>query len=283
MTSMGEPPAITYPFDAGAAAEHRRLVDQSRLFNPITDRLLRNAGLRAGMRVLDLGSGAGDVSILASRIIGPSGMVTGLEMSADAIAFAERRVDAADIRNITFVKADVNSLESASPPSGTKFDAVIGRLVLVYMANPATVLRSAATLLRPGGIVCFEEIDLTYAWSYPSSPLWDQLRSWVEQASPQFGLDLRFGLRLHHHFRSAGLPRPQLRLEAAIGSETDGPIAFWAALFRAVAPLLDEIGVAKLADIAPETLEDRLRNEALDHEMVIVGPLLVGCWSTLAK
>lgn len=159
-----------YPFDAGSDTEHHRLINQSRMINPITDRLLRNAGLSPGMRVLDLGSGAGDVSILASRIIGSGGTVTGIERSAEAIALAEGRIGAAGIRNVTFVQADLNALESVPQLEGTRFDAVIGRFVLVYQQNPAAVLRSAAALLRPGGVLCFEEIDLTYTWSYPSSP-----------------------------------------------------------------------------------------------------------------
>ena len=60
-------------------SELRRLGLQARLLRPITERLLRQAGLAEGMRVLDLGCGAGDVSVLAAEIVGRSGSVIGLD------------------------------------------------------------------------------------------------------------------------------------------------------------------------------------------------------------
>ena len=54
-------------------AELRRLIDQARYFGDLTERLFRRAGRRPGMRVLDVGCGDGDVSLLASALVGPSG------------------------------------------------------------------------------------------------------------------------------------------------------------------------------------------------------------------
>jgi hypothetical protein len=51
---------------ADRAQEHRRLATQAELLDPLTERVFREAGLGTGMRVLDLGSGAGDVAILVS-------------------------------------------------------------------------------------------------------------------------------------------------------------------------------------------------------------------------
>ena len=53
---------------ADRAQEQRRLAAQAELLDPLTERVLREAGLGIGMRVLDLGSGAGDVAILAARL-----------------------------------------------------------------------------------------------------------------------------------------------------------------------------------------------------------------------
>jgi protein-L-isoaspartate O-methyltransferase len=51
--------------------EYQRLIEQAELFRPLTERLLRAAGIGAGMQVLDVGCGAGDVSFLVSEIVGP--------------------------------------------------------------------------------------------------------------------------------------------------------------------------------------------------------------------
>jgi SAM-dependent methyltransferase len=63
---------MNYPF-ADRVAEDERLIAQARLFDPLTRRLLQQAGLASGMRVLDLGSGSGNVARLAAELVGPEG------------------------------------------------------------------------------------------------------------------------------------------------------------------------------------------------------------------
>jgi 2-polyprenyl-3-methyl-5-hydroxy-6-metoxy-1,4-benzoquinol methylase len=57
--------------------EIQRLIHQAAILRPITERLFREIALRPGMRVLDLGCGAGDVSMLAAELVGPTGLVIG--------------------------------------------------------------------------------------------------------------------------------------------------------------------------------------------------------------
>ncbi len=59
--------------------EVQPLLRQSRLYNPCTRRLLEQAGITTGMKVLDVGSGSGDVTFLAGELVGPRGMVVGVE------------------------------------------------------------------------------------------------------------------------------------------------------------------------------------------------------------
>src|SRR6185437_735075 len=128
--------AMSYPF-SDRVAEDERLVAQGRLFDPLTHRLLREAGLAPGMRVLDLGSGAGNVTRLAAELVGPHGTVVGVERDPAAVELARRRTDAA---NIEFRVGDVQTLDGIEPG----FDAVIGRLVLMYLPDPVAALRQAA-------------------------------------------------------------------------------------------------------------------------------------------
>ena len=74
------------------AHEQRRLASQAELFDPLTERVFRTAGRGNGMRVLDLGSGAGDVAMLAGRLVGPEGEVVGVERDPEAVASATARV-----------------------------------------------------------------------------------------------------------------------------------------------------------------------------------------------
>src|SRR6516225_5637384 len=89
-------------------AEHERLIRQAVRIAPITERLFREAGIGPGQRVLDLGSGMGDVAMLAARLVGPSGEVIGIERDSHSIARAKARVAAAGLNNISFWQTDVN-------------------------------------------------------------------------------------------------------------------------------------------------------------------------------
>src|SRR6266513_4858996 len=71
-----------------------RLAVQARLVDPITRGFFRDAGIVAGMRVLDVGSGAGDVAFLAADLVGAKGEVVGTDRSGAALAKARQRADA---------------------------------------------------------------------------------------------------------------------------------------------------------------------------------------------
>ena len=74
-----------------AESEHERLIRQAARLAPYTERFFREAGLDAGQRVLDIGSGVGDVAMLAARLVGPSGEVVGIERDPHSIARARAR------------------------------------------------------------------------------------------------------------------------------------------------------------------------------------------------
>ena len=68
--------------------ERRRLALQGVILNPLTGELLRRAGIAGGMRVLDLGCGIGDVSMLVARLVGRHGSVTAIDIDEAALALA---------------------------------------------------------------------------------------------------------------------------------------------------------------------------------------------------
>src|SRR5262252_2808316 len=123
------------------AAEHERLIRQATLIAPYTERLFRQAGVGPGQRVLDLGSGVGDVSMLLARIVGPSGEVVGIERDSSSIARAEARAAAAGHRSISFVQTDIHEIASDK-----LFDAAVGRFILPFQPDPISVLRRVARL-----------------------------------------------------------------------------------------------------------------------------------------
>src|SRR5215472_8335923 len=133
-----------YAFGRGHA-EYKRLIEQAQIFRPLTERMLRNAGIGAGMHVLDIGCGAGDVSFLVSALVGAEGSVTGVDRDGDAIGAAEQRRAAQGITNISFRQADARSLDS-----GPVFDAAVGRFVLMFMPDPTSAPSCTHGCATPG-------------------------------------------------------------------------------------------------------------------------------------
>jgi ubiquinone/menaquinone biosynthesis C-methylase UbiE len=188
--------------------EIRGLMSQAAMLRPITERLLRNAGLEPGMRVLDVGCGAGDVSMLAAELVGPSGSVVGIDRSARMIATARRRAQTAHLDNIIFQEAALDSFEDTSA-----FDCVVGRYVLIHQNDPVAFLRAAARCVKDGGILALHEIDVRrvspwYPPAWPSNTANALADSTSRDRMPHYDA----GTRLFEHFFNAGLPKPMMGL-----------------------------------------------------------------------
>lgn len=87
--------------------ERRRLSLQASVINSLTVSFLRRAGISAGMHVLELGCGVGEVSLIAARLVGPCGRLHGLDLDPAALEIAQRRVQSAGHRHVCFELADV--------------------------------------------------------------------------------------------------------------------------------------------------------------------------------
>jgi len=264
---------MNYPF-ADRAAEDERLVAQGKIFDPLTRRFFDQAGLAPGMRVLDLGSGAGNVARLAAELVGPDGAVVGIERDPAAVELARRRTDTG---NVEFRVGDVQTLEDVEGG----FDAVVGRLVLMYMTDPVAALRRAAMRVRAGGLVCIHEADLAYLSAAPQTPLWGQAQGWFLDALEKAGIERRMGPSLHAAFRAAGLPGPHLLIEAFAQGGPDAPAWAWANVISATVPLMERLGVATQAEVDPATLADRLLTETLANDGCVIGPPMTGAWTTV--
>ncbi len=190
--------------------ELERLSAQARLIDPITRGFFRDAGIGSGMRVLDVGSGAGDVAFLAAEMVGETGEVIGVDRAAAALAVASARGDALSLRNVSFREGD-----PAEMAFELAFDAVVGRYVLQFQRDPVAMLRKLAAHVRPGGSIVFHELDWSGARSFPSASIYDTCCRWIIETLRLLGAERYMGIKLHATFVAAGLPAPSMRLEAA--------------------------------------------------------------------
>jgi len=118
---------------------------------PVATRLLALAGLAPGMCVLDVGCGAGAVSIPAARAVAPGGRVTGIDLAGPMLIRARQAALAEGLTNVVFLNVDASE-PSFGPAS---FDAVLASFVVYLLADPGATVARWRNLLRPGGILAF--------------------------------------------------------------------------------------------------------------------------------
>src|SRR2546423_3429472 len=142
----------------------------------------RDAGIEAGMHVLDVGCGSGDVSFLAARMVGPAGEVVGLDRAPAAVAMATRRAAQLQLSNTRFIEGDPREISFARP-----FDAAVGRMVLMFCHDPSDMVRKLAAHVRPGGVIAFQEVDFTGCRSLPALPLFNRCVRWIAESVERSG------------------------------------------------------------------------------------------------
>lgn len=258
-----------------ADVEVRRLLLQGRLYNDYTEHALRLAGLRPGMRVLDVGCGPGDVSFIAARLVGPIGTVLGVDAAPEMIELAGALAAEQGLPAVHFKQAGIDAITLDEP-----VDAVVGRLILMHLPDPAATLRRLSTFVRPGGVIAFSENDITGTHSIPDMPLFRQVTTGIAQAFEAMGLSPQFGTTLHTIFADAGLGAPRMTLGTPIGTAADTDmLAYAAEVWRLVYPIARQKGYAvdELADIDNFVL--RFRQEALAANALITMPPMITAWA----
>lgn len=255
-------------------SEHDRLIRQATRIAPYTERLFRDAGIGTGQRVLDLGSGVGDVAMLVARIVGPSGEVVGIERDASSIARANARVAEAGLRNVSLTQADVHEIVSDRP-----FDAAVGRFILMFLPDPVLVLRSLTRLVRPGGALAFQEPTWIPMLGFAERlPLWSKVLSSIHETFRRSGVNPEMGPALYRIFQEVGLPAPTMHMDTPLGSDANftGLICD---LLTSVQPLARQhnVSLAVLGDL--DTLSDRIHAEVKASNTVVSFVSMVGAWA----
>jgi SAM-dependent methyltransferase len=250
-----------YPFQS-SDLERERLIEQDKLVAPLTRRLFERAGICAGMAVLDIGSGTGDVSFLAAQLVGPGGRVLGIDRDPAQIKFAERRAKTGGLSNVDFRVGDFQSFALREP-----VDAIVGRLVLMYAADPAEALRRVARNLKASGVIALQESIIDYDGPVPVEPrdcLAAKAVAWFRAGFKHAGVQPRMGMRLFGVMRAAGLsPSSDVEMLAPVLQGPDGPLfGAIAAVVRSQIPAIVASGAASEAEIDIDTLERRMIADA---------------------
>ena len=251
---------------------------QGRVLRPYTEKFFRSAGISPGMRVLDLGSGAGDVALLAADIVGPGGRVVGLDRDAAALERARER--AVNQGCSSWVSFQATNLEEFSTTE--QFDAVVGRYILVYQPDAAATLRQFSRFLKPGGIVVFHEVDFTPTMqSCPPCELFDQCCWLIAEVFRRAGFSPAFGRQLGKTYLDAGLPFPTVLAEIPTGGGRGSLLYPWlAGIVISVAPRLADLGLSLPPGmVADDRLAAKLEEAAVAQGSQLTASIQFGAWS----
>ncbi len=258
--------------------ERQRLIEQAAIYERSTRHLFADAGIGAGMRVLDVGCGVGDVTLLAAEAVGPGGQVVGVDSDPESLAVAAERARRAGLAHASFLESDLRELDVGEP-----FDAVVGRFVLMFLADPTSAMKGLARHLRPGGIVAFQEFqfdDLMRTWPQVPGSLYEKTLDWVLTTFRAAGVATSMGVALPRTLRNAGLRLVDASVHCPLAGGPDhAAYQLFEHVLGSLLPLMEALGVARADEVDVDGYAARLSEEAVRFDAVGCCAPVVSVWA----
>jgi ubiquinone/menaquinone biosynthesis C-methylase UbiE len=226
-----------YVLETGRAGE-KRLKLLHEVYGAGTERLLAEIGLKPGMKVVDFGCGPGIVTRFIARHIGPQGMVLGADLMPEQLIVARQEALTQGLGNIRFVEVDVYSpgLKHES------FDMVYCRSVLSHLQHPEKALEEMSALVKPGGALVCEDVDMASIYSDPSTKEYKKMVLLLQALGKNRKADYRAGYHLPEMYKDMGYPEPHVNSYQPRYS-TGEPKRYWEYTIYELAPVLIKAGI----------------------------------------
>jgi SAM-dependent methyltransferase len=256
--------------------EQERRKMQPKFLQHWSEQFFLSAGLEPGMRVLDLGCGMGDVSLLAAKLVEPSGRVTGIDRDRIVIEKARERIRyEGNDTQIRFLPTDLFFSQRL------EFRCCCWALRVTLSTRSSCCVRHAAKQVRSEGIIFLHETDMANRIQcYPDRTLFAETYASIAETFRRSGNWPDLGLRLTRLFLDAGLPWPTIKAEVPVGGEPGSFIYRWLTeTLRSILPRVEEYGLSR-AQI--DTLVTRMETEARIRQTQLIGPLQFGAWTKTA-
>jgi SAM-dependent methyltransferase len=258
-----------YVLATGDAAANRLRILHN-VYGPGARELLKRAGIRPGMSVVDLGCGTGMTTQLLAELVGPTGQVIGVDYSAAQVEQA-RALLPKHLTNVLFIEA--SATDTGLPREA--FDLVYCRFLLIHLTDPEAALREMRELLKPEGIFVCEDGDLTSASSEPPSKF-QEFSNLFGALGPKWGVDYTLGRRLFQMVQSANFSQVEVTLNQPVYSHGENKRLLELSVAEA-APSFVAAGLITSEQVSETLTEMRRLNE--DQTVLALMPRMSQVWA----
>ncbi len=237
----------------------------------ITIQLIESANISSDMKILDLGCGDGDVTILLSKYIDSNGLVIGIDRNEKAIESAKNKVKSLGISNIEFTVGDITEdmiLERGS------FDAVTVRRVMMYQSDPKKILDSICDILKPDGLFLIQENNIAHTpIGLESMPLHKKIIGLIHNTLEKENVNFNIGFELNSLLTDSGFQVEKIWSEAILS--TPGQHTPWAFLANVMQERMLASNVIKdVSELDLENLDQRMYQERNENKRTFISDLV---------
>jgi ubiquinone/menaquinone biosynthesis C-methylase UbiE len=264
----GSPDYVLVTGDAGAA----RLELLHEVYGKSTEALLTEVGLRRGMSAVDLGCGTGTVSRWMAGCVGSGGSVVGVDVSSAQLEVARREAQQRGLTQLQFRHADAYAIGLPRE----SYDLVYCRFLLCHLARPEEALQEMRALIKPGGWLVCDDVDVSSIFADPATDAVDRMRDLMRAVGIARGVDYCLGIRLHRLFRDAGFSDPRVRFDQPVYA-TGPEKRIWEYTFLEAAPAILEAGL--ITSDALTDLSQELAQVAADETIMVAQARKVQVWA----
>jgi SAM-dependent methyltransferase len=223
------------------------------------------------MRCLDVGCGAGDVTLLLASMVGPAGAVVGSDCDRVLLDLGEQDVGRLRVTNVKLVYQDVMGLDASG-----EYDVVYSRFLLEHLVHPLEAVQRMWRAVRPGGVLIAEDADFLAEFCEPPHPGFDFWQYAYQETLRRHGGDPLSGRRLHSRFREAGIPDPQFEVVQHVYLTGEGKLMPYLTIARTASRIVSS-GVATPGEV--DAALTQLAALANDTTSAVSSPRLFQCWA----
>lgn len=201
--------------------DKERLSIQHQTLAEGTESFLKKINLTHGMKVLVVGCGAGDETVLIANKIGPKGEVTAIDINKDQVKVAQERMALEKLNNVKIEALAINDLDKISE----QFDIVYCRMVLVHVPDPIKALNKMLLHVKTHGVLACEEPDISSCFTAPKSFAFDQHINLLCEFLKRNGCDPDLGSKTYNLFKKIGLSEVKINFSQSAITDRNQKLA----------------------------------------------------------